>query len=120
MVKKNVSHLLRNASVFSRGGLIHTFDLVRKKNPQLALDIRNITAGTPLPKPETLIDNKHTDYFTVNLSSFQVRAIVEILVEYGQTEDKEAGTAVVARTLLDDWMRLAKQMISELPNDKSP
>jgi len=36
-----------NPYIFSRGSLKLTFDLIRKKNPQLALTIRNISNGIP-------------------------------------------------------------------------
>ena len=106
--------------IFSRGSLAHTFDLVRKKDPLLALNVRNITGGIPLPKSEVQPDNKHTDFFKVELDSFQVRAIVEALMEYGQGGNNDSGAAVVARTLMEDWMRLAHKMISELPNTDNP
>ena len=112
--------ITRGPNIFSRGSLVHTFDLVRKKDPLLALNVRNITGGTPLPKSKVQPDNKHTDYFKVELDSFQVRAIVEALMEYGQGENKDSGAAVVARTLMEDWMRLAHKMISELPNIDKP
>lgn len=111
---------IRSPNIFSRGSLIHTFDLIRKKDPQLALTIRNITAGTPLPKTAVQPDNKHTDYFKVELDSFQVRAVVEALMEYAQSESEGSGAAVVAKTLMQDWMRLAHKMISELPDDEKP
>ena len=31
--------------IFSRGGLKLTYELTRKENPQLALDVRNIIGG---------------------------------------------------------------------------
>ena len=102
--------------IFSRGSLVHTFDLIRKKDPQLALIIRNFTCGTPLPKLEVQPDNKHTDFFKVELDSLQVRAIVEALMDYEQGESSDSGAAVVARTLMQDWMRLAHKMISEFAN----
>ncbi|MBL1275868.1 MAG: hypothetical protein COB30_007255 [Ectothiorhodospiraceae bacterium] len=120
MPTNNAPSPIRNPNIFSRGGLIHTFEFIRKRDPQLALTIRNITAGTPHPKTVTQADNKHTDYFTVTLDSFQVRAVVEILMEYGQTEGNETGSAVVARTLMEDWMRLARKMISDLPKGALP
>lgn len=109
-----------SSNVFNRGSLMHTFDLIRKKEPELALIVRNITGGTPIPKTEEQPDNKHTDFFEVTLDSFQVRAVVEALMEYSQTADQETGSAVVARTLLEDWIKLAHQMISELPDDQKP
>ena len=112
--------ITRGPNIFSRGSLTHTFELIRKKDPQLALNVRNITGGTPLPKSEEQPDNKHTDFFEVELDSFQVRAIVEALMEYEQGENSDSGAAVVARTLMEDWMRLAQKMIPELPDTDKP
>lgn len=111
---------VQEANVFSRGSLAHTFNLIRKSNPLLALTVRNITGGTPLPKTDIQPDNKHTDYFVVTLDSFQVREIVETLNAFVQTADEDSGAAVVARTLTEDWLRLAHKMISELPDSNKP
>jgi len=44
-------------------------------------------------------------------------------MKYGQQGDGnkiDSGMAVVAKALLVEWMTLAKQMISELPEDQRP
>jgi hypothetical protein len=109
----------KDPEIFSRGSLKLTFDLVRKSNPQLAMDIRNITCGEPEPKDPGQPDNKNTDCFRVPFDSFQVRFVVEALMEHCQqvntnTPEGELGTAIVARALTDDWMALASKMIASL------
>ena len=114
---------LSDADIFSRGGLKYTFELVRRKNPELALRIRNITGGAPLPKTNSQPTNKNSDHFRVDLDSFQVRAIVEALIETTQQNPeggKPAAMGGVARTLMEDWMTLAQKMIAELPDREKP
>lgn len=114
---------IADTDVFSRGSLMFTFDILRKKDPQLALSIRNITSRDPLPKIAVQTDNKNSDHFKVDLDSFQVRSIVEVLLEYSENGidgNNNAGIAVVAKTLMQDWMALARKMIDELPNDQKP
>jgi len=105
--------------VFSRGSLKLTYDLLRYKNPQLALNVRNIAGGKPIPKSASQPDNKHADFFRVTLDSFQVRAIVEGLLEHADSDDGsegDMGRAVMAKSLVSDWMVLARKMIAELPD----
>jgi len=112
-----------NPAVFGRGSLKLTFDLLRKRNPKLALVVRNICNGTPLEKSGTELDNKDSDNFTVDLDSFQVREIVEILMEYSQDQHPKVsniGMGVVAKTLTQDWVALAKKMFAELPEEQKP
>jgi hypothetical protein len=113
----NYSTNFTDPCIFSRGSLKLTFDLLRNKNPKLALLVRNIIGGSPLPKSVANLDNENTDFFKVDLDSFQVREIVEILMEYGHQQADNSigmGLEVVAKTLVDDWVLLAKKMISEL------
>ncbi|MBT5229254.1 MAG: hypothetical protein HOM11_03145 [Methylococcales bacterium] len=103
--------------VFSRGSLMLTFSLVRKIDPQLALNVRNITGGVPLPKLSAQPDNKNADFFKVELDSYQVRAVVEAIVTFSQAGNLDLGMGVVARTLLEEWTALAAKMIKALPHD---
>ena len=123
-MSEEVSSLnLRAPDVFSRGSLNTTFNLIRKKNPQLALNVRNITGSEPLPKGISQPDNKNADHFKVELDSFQVRAIVEALMECSQkelTNNKESGMAVMAESLMQDWIALASNMIARLPSRHNP
>lgn len=109
--------------IFSYGSLKFTYDLIRKKDAQLALSVRNIIGSEPLPKKESGNDNKRSDHFRVNLDSFQVRAVVESLMEQAQRAlegNNNLGMAIMANTLIDDWMALARKMIDELPDDQKP
>lgn len=105
--------------VFSRGSLKLTYDALRPINPMLALQVRNIIHGEPLPKSENEQVNEHSDYFKVTLDSFQIRAIVEGLLQCGEDESNK-GLAIMAKSLQLDWVNLAHQMISELPEDQRP
>ncbi|MFT6154365.1 MAG: hypothetical protein ACJA0E_000188 [Bermanella sp.] len=111
----NASELdLKPVNVFSRGSLKLTYDALRQINPMLALQVRNITQGQPLPKNRSDADNKHADYFTVDLDSFQVRAVVEGLMACSDNKDNR-GLAIMAKSLLQDWKNLVHKMINELP-----
>ena len=123
MSEDNSSFEIRDPDVFSRGSLKFTFDIVRKKDTQLALAVHKIISGGPLPKAPSQPDNKNSDHFRVGLDSFQVRYIVEALMEYSQQGIKgnqNPGMAIVAKTLLEDWMALAHKMIAELPDNEKP
>lgn len=106
-----------DADVFSRGSLKLTFDSIRKVNPALALQVRNITSGTPLPKQAAQNDSEHADYFRVSLDSFQVRAVVEALMEIQQTEKDNPGMELMSKALTDDWVALARKMFEEMPKE---
>lgn len=110
-----------DADIFSRGGLKLTYDIIRKENAQLALNVRNIIGGEPLPGDPNHQDNKNADHFRVDLNSLQVRAIVETLVHQlqGETGDNP-GIAIMAKSLLEDWTVLARKMIEDLPEDQRP
>ena len=105
--------------VFSRGSLKLTYDALRPFNPMLALQVRNIIHGEPLPKSDHEEDNEHTDYFKVTLDSFQIRGIVEGLLQCGESSENK-GLAIMAKSLQLDWVNLAHQMISDLPEDQRP
>ena len=110
--------------IFSRGSLKLTYDLIRKNNPQLALNVRNITAGKPITPNSADKKNSHNDHFRVELDSFEVRSIVESLMEQTQQNvmgNDNPGLVLLAKTLIEDWMRLAHKMIAEIddPNTKT-
>ena len=109
--------------IFSRGSIKLTYDLLRKKNPALALTVRNMITDSPLPKEEGQIEDKNSDHFKVTLNSFEVRAVVEYLMEYGQNDTdikSTLGMAVMAKALMEDWIVLAHKMVSELPKNQRP
>lgn len=103
--------------IFSRGSLNLTYELLRKKDAELALTVRNISHETPVPRITGVGDNKNSDYFRVALDSHQVRAVVENLMMEDQSDP---GRAVLAKVLVEDWMKLARKMIAELPGDLRP
>ena len=98
--------------VFSRGGLKLTYELIRQDNAQLALDVRNIIGGLPLPETPSRLENKNAEHFRVELDSLQVRAIVEVLIQQlqGGEAGDDPGIAIMAKSLLEDWIVLAKKM----------
>jgi hypothetical protein len=101
--------------IFSRGSLKLTYDLLRKGNPALALSIRNITSTVPLSKLDGDVDNPLTDCFLIDLDSFEIRTVVEGLIERSHVKTiDDAGMKVVAQALIEDWMALARAMIAEL------
>lgn len=121
MTDENPSYDTSDPDIFSRGSLKMTYDLLRKKDAILALNVRNIIHAEPLPKINEDTGNEHSDLFRVELDSFQVRAIVEGLMELTQGEttgDDNPGMAVMAKTLVEDWIKLARKMIAELPEDQ--
>jgi len=105
------------ADVFSRGTLNLTYELLRKKDAELALIVRNISQGEPVFNNSKAVVNHHSDFFKVGLSSFQVRAIVESLMS---ESEQDPGRIVVARALVEDWMKLAHKLIAELMDDEKP
>ena len=108
------------ADVFNRGSLQLAADLIRTHNPQLAMTIRNILAGTPIGENNT---RSAADYFKVGVDSFQVRAIVEALAKQrhaAQLANENPGLVVVTNTLIADWTALANKMIAELPESQRP
>jgi len=121
---------LDDADVFSRGSLKLTYDLLRKQSPTLALQVRNISHGVTinfdvLSNTNTNTNtntNKNTDHFRVNLEPLQVRAIVEGLMSYSQINlagSQEAGLAIMAKALLQDWLALAEKMMTELSPERT-
>ncbi len=123
MDQDSPSFQVSDADVFSRGSLKLSYDCLRQSNPALALQVRNMINGEALPKDPSETGNKNSDHFRVTLDSFQVRAVVECLMEYNQNEilaKQQPGLAVMAKALMEDWIVLAKKMISELPADQRP
>ncbi len=123
MPEPNPIYQISDADVFSRGSLKLTYDLLRKKNPALALAVRNIINCEALPRVDEDNDSPNSDHFRVPLDSFQVRAVVEGLMEYDQAitgQSEQAGLAIMAKTLMEDWIALAHKMVNELPADQKP
>jgi hypothetical protein len=98
--------------VFSRGGLKLTYELIRQDNAQLALNVRNIIGGRPTTDDSSPGGIDNADQFRVELDSIQVQAIVEALAQQlqGGEAGDSPGIATMARSLLEDWMVLARKM----------
>lgn len=108
----------RDVSVFSRASLQLTFDLLRKKTPQLALDVRNITGGDPLPRAPEDDDDKNGDNFRVEMDLVKVRTVVQGLMEFTQPDAvdiKNPEINIMARALMQDWLILAHHLVSTQP-----
>ena len=115
------AHEPDDASIFSRGSLKLTFELIRKTNPSLALAIRNLTAKEPVCNTSEQSDRRNSDYFKVELDTFEVRAVVETLMELvqaGALPNSNPGLTIVAKSLIDDWTKLARKMFEELPDSE--
>ncbi len=109
------------ADVFNRSVLDMSFTLLRTKDPKLALIVRNILFQEIAEKNGSSPRNKHSDTFIVNLDSFQVRAIVEVLNEVmaeSQQLDPKTNTSlfrpVLVESILTEWLALARLMFSNL------
>jgi len=112
-------------NTFSRASLDMSYSLLRKKEPQLALTIRNILFQKPLDKNSNQADNKNTDVFTVSLDTFQVRKIVEtlmlILNESSTTHTHDTTSLfrpVLIQSIINEWTVLAKNMFDEYQQNK--
>lgn len=102
--------------VFSRASLLMTFDLLRKKKPQLALDVRNIAGGEPVYEGDG--DDRNSECYRVEMSSQQLREIVQGLMEFTYPEAvdlKNPEINIMARALMQDWLLLAHRSVANDP-----
>ena len=111
--------------LFSRASLDMSYNLLRKKEPQLALTIRNILFSQPVEKNPDQPDNKNTDRFLVELDTFAVRKIVETLMDVlnesseSHTEDNTSlFRPVLIESIMSEWTALAKCMFDEYQESK--
>ena len=119
----DTSHISTNT--FSRASLDISYSLLRKVEPQVALTIRNILFQTPIEKRHEQADNKNTDLFEVSLDTFQVRQIVETLMEIlnqsSQTHDEDNTSLfrpVIIQSIINEWTVLAKNMFDKYQKNK--
>ena len=96
--------------IFSYGSLQLTFTLIRKRNPALALQVRNLLWSTPSANSCQQSKSRHSDCFRVTLDSYQVREVIEALVDCGD-DINDVGAELLAHALLDDWIALADVML---------
>jgi hypothetical protein len=122
MVERWVMDASNEVDVFSRGSIQMTFELLRKSNPRLALAVRNIAGGEPLSKDfDDPLNDKNSDYFRVEMDSKEVREVVEELMSFTHPDAVDInnpGVNIMARTLMQDWLLLAHQMVVR-PTDQS-
>ncbi|WP_419904866.1 hypothetical protein [Kiloniella sp.] len=120
MTQAPSSYSTQDPDIFSRGSLNFTYELLKKSDAELALTIRNIIHGDPLPKGSEDLDTKDSDHFRVILDGMQVRSVLEGLTLQNQQNQgsQHIGQAIMAQALIEDWIKLAHQMISELPEDQ--
>jgi len=115
-----MSDSISKDKLFSRASLDMSYNLLRKKDPQLALTIRNILFNQPVDKKSEQPDNKNTDSFLVDLDTFAVRKVVETLMEVLK-ESSETHTddntslfrPVLIESIMSEWTALAKCMFDE-------
>lgn len=102
--------------VFSRASLLMTFDLLRKKKPQLALTVRNIAGGDPVYLGDD--GDRNSECFRVELESKQLREIVQGLMEFTYPEAVDMNNPeinIMARALMQDWLLLAHRSVANDP-----
>jgi hypothetical protein len=123
MVEKWIMDPSNEVDVFSRGSIQITFEFLRKRNPRLALAVRNLAGGEPLAKDyEERLDDKNTDHFRVELDSHDVREVVEELMTFTRPDAvglHNSGVNIMVRTLMQDWLSFAHQMVANLTGDDS-
>ena len=110
---------------FSRASLDISYNLLRQKEPQLSLTIRNILFQQPEQKNSEQLDNKNTDNFVVELDTHSVRKIVEtlmIILEESKKTHTEGNTSlfrpILIQSIITEWTVLAKNMFDEYKNNK--
>ncbi len=102
--------------VFSRASLLMTFDLLRKKKPQLALTVRNIAGGEPVYLGDE--GDRNSECYRVELESRQLREIVQGLMEFTYPEAVDMSNPeinIMARALMQDWLLLAHRSVANDP-----
>jgi len=110
---------------FSRASLEISYNLLRQKEPQLSLTIRNILFQQPEQKNSEQLDNKNTDNFIVELDTHSVRKIVEtlmIILEESKKTHTEDNTSlfrpILIQSIIAEWTVLAKNIFDEYTNNK--
>ena len=102
--------------IFSRASLLMTFDLLRRKKPQLALDVRNIAGGEPVYHGDD--GDRNSECYRVELSSQQLGEIVQGLMEFTTPDAvdlKNPEINIMARALMQDWLLLAHRSVANDP-----
>lgn len=110
----NKGKFILKADTFNRGALRMTVAMLRSENPKLALLIQNQMFGPLNPQADNTPNPR--DNFRVHLAPLEVRAVVEELAVKEQSSNVDAGTQVLVKALIIDWVNYANMLI-ELEND---
>jgi len=113
-MSKKVKHLL-TADTFNRGALRMTVALLRGVNPRLALSVQNQMSGPLNPQSDACPSPK--DNFRLSLKPIEVRHVVETLTAKEAHPNADAGTEMLIKALIIDWVNYANYLI-ELENDQ--
>jgi hypothetical protein len=106
-------------AIFNRGSLELTCTLIKSTLPEITQALDAILTNKPILSPQFSAENIHQDRFYVSLNSRQVRAIVEVLLEIiNGSNDNTQGMCVLAKSLLEEWMKLATAMMLELNREE--
>jgi len=107
-------------AIFNRGSLELTYTLIKSKKPEIALELKNILGNNPVCSAQFRAQNINQENFYVFLNSRQVRSVVEVLLDVINMphDDNTLGMNVLAKSLLEEWMKLATAMMRELNRDK--
>ena len=107
-------------TIFNRGSLELTCTLIKSKLPDIAQELDDILSNKPILSTQFTAENIHQDRFYVPLNSRKVRYIVEVLLEIinGPNDDSTQGMSVLAKSLFEEWMKLATAMMLELNREK--
>lgn len=112
----NKSKLILKADTFNRGALRMTVAMLRSENPKLALLVQNQMFGPLNPQADNNPNPK--DNFRVHLAPLEVRGVVEQLTVKEQSSSVDAGTQMLIKALIIDWMNYANMLI-ELEDDNN-
>lgn len=104
------------ADTFNRGALRMTVALLRSINPKLALNVQNQMSNPLNPQQDNTPSPK--DNFKVILAAIEVRRVVEALKSKSDLPQTDAGTQMLIRALIIDWVNYANFLI-ELENSEN-
>lgn len=107
-------------AIFNRGSLELTLILIKSKEPEIAKELNAILLNKLISSAQFNAENIYQDSFYVFLNSRQVRRIVEVLLGIinGPYDDKTQGMNVMAKSLSEEWMKLATAMMLEINRDE--
>ncbi|WP_394147347.1 hypothetical protein [Shewanella atlantica] len=108
-------HLL-TADTFNRGALRMTVALLRGVDPKLALHVQNQMRGPINPQSDASPSPK--DNFRLSLEPIEVRRVVETLKRKADHPNADAGTEMLIKALIIDWVNYANFLI-EKENNKN-